>query len=65
MAKEYAINKPRYPQSFHLDEEGNELVEENMRLGGYGIPGTKKTKSDMFRDAVKELNTKLKQEAIA
>lgn len=51
--------KPRYPQSFHMDEEGNLLVLETMVLGGY------KEKSALFRDAVKQLNKSLKQEATA
>ena len=57
MAQLKAITKPRYPQSFHMDAEGNDLVIETMRLGGY------EEKSAMFRDAVLTLNTKLKTEA--
>jgi len=56
MAQSQATSKPRYPQSFHLDEDGNQLVIETMRLGGY------KEKSALYRDAVKQLNKSLKQE---
>ena len=55
MAQSPATSKPRYPQSFHLDEDGNQLVIETMRLGGY------KEKSALYRDAVKQLNMKLKE----
>jgi len=55
MAQSQATSKPRYPQSFHLDEDGNQLVIETMRLGGY------KEKSALYRDAVKQLNMKLKE----
>ena len=51
--------KPRFPQSFHMDEEGNSLVEETMVLGKY------EKKSDMFRESVKLMNMKLKQEVTA
>lgn len=61
MAQHEATHKPRFPQSFHLDEEGNSLVEETMQRGGYG----RREKSRMFRDAVKQLNMKLKQEVTA
>jgi len=54
MAQSPAI-KPRFPQSFHLDEDGNRMVLETMRLGGY------KEKSALYRDAVKQLNMKLKE----
>jgi hypothetical protein len=59
MAQSQATSKPRYPQSFHMDEDGNRLVIETIRLGGYS------EKSAMFRDAVKQLNKSLKQEATA
>jgi len=51
--------KPRFPQSFHMDEAGNELVNETMCLGGY------REKSALFRDAVKKLNKSLKEEVTA
>lgn len=54
-----ACHKPRFPQSFHLDEEGNSLVTETMRLGNY------RNKSDLFRDAVKCLNKNLSHEVTA
>jgi len=54
-----SYHKPRYPQSFHLDEDGNSLVIETMRLGNY------RNKSDLFRDAVKCLNKNLSHEVTA
>jgi hypothetical protein len=54
MAEVQATSKSRYPQSFHMDEAGNDLVLETMRLGGY------REKSALFRDAVKKLNKTLK-----
>ena len=54
-----SYHKPRYPQSFHLDEDGNSLVIETMRLGNY------RNKSDLFRDAVKCLNKNLSHEITA
>lgn len=56
MATETAMHA-RFPQSFHMDENGNRLVIETMHLGGY------RTKTDLFKAAVQELNTKLKKEA--
>jgi len=49
------VTQARYPHSFHLDEAGNRIVTENMRIGSY------QTKSDMFRDAVQRLNKDLKE----
>ena len=54
-----ANHKPRFPQSFHLDEEGNALVIETMTIGNY------QSKSDLFRDAVKCLNKSLAKGATA